>query len=84
MVAELRAQPPADDRSRTGADLWLADWDRYIAARVAHVEEWRNGQDRKFAEPPTEEGEFTPVSLRMDAFAKINRMPSCQVPQDMG
>jgi hypothetical protein len=84
MVADLRVEPPADDYSRKGADLWLADWDRYLEARVAHVEAWRQGIDQKFEEPPTVEGKVTPVSLRMDAFAKINRMASCQVPQDMG
>lgn len=83
-LAALRADVPGDDYSRTAVYLWLADWDRYLAARRSHTAEWRAGRDIPFSEPPIKEGAFTPVSIRMDAFTKINRMTSCQVPQDMG
>lgn len=85
MVADLRTAPtPADADSAEVVGEWLADWDRYLAARDAHVAEWRSGVDRRFAEPPAEEGEQAPVSLRMDAFAGTNDMASCKVPQDLG
>lgn len=84
MVAAIAADGPADPKSQEGADLWLVDWDRYLTVRERHVEDWRAGIDEPFEEPPIEEGQITPVSLRMDAFAKINRMPSCQVPKDFG
>jgi hypothetical protein len=84
MVAAIAADEPDDAKSRDGAARWLADWDRYLAVREQHVEDWRAGIDEPFEEPPIEEGQITPVSLRMDAFAKINRMPSCQVPKDFG
>lgn len=84
MVADLAADELADGRSRQAVGLWLADWERFLAARDDQVAAWRQGIDRRFVEPPTEEGETTPVSLRMDAFAKVNRMPACQVPGDIG
>lgn len=85
MVADLRALPaPADADSVTKAELWLADWDAYLDARDAHVAEWRAGQDVRFREPPVEEGEISPISLRMDAFANTNLMVACRVPQDFG
>jgi hypothetical protein len=83
-LAALRAEEAADETSRHALGLWLADWDRYLAARRAHILEWEAGKDVPFKEPPTRPGQITPVSVRMDAFADINFMPSCEVPKDMG
>ncbi len=70
------------------ADLvarWLADWNTYLDDRWRHVERLRA------ATPDTPErdlrflvsGELGPVNARMDAFARLNRMDSCQTPGDV-
>jgi hypothetical protein len=81
MVGRLRADPPADTVSRAGLDLWLADWDTYLADRQHHIVRWRRGEDPQFVESARD---GRPVTLRMDAFATANRMKSCRVPQDFG
>jgi hypothetical protein len=85
MVAELQTLPaPTDADSADKLELWFADWDAYLEARDVHVAEWRAGQDVRFREPPVREGGLSPISLRMDAFAGTNGMPTCRVPQDFG
>lgn len=87
MVAELAGREPADEKSRTGVNLWLQDWGRYLADRDRHVAGWRAGNDEPFSETAVsgeDVGKGVPVSIRIDAFAKANRMASCVVPQDFG
>jgi len=87
MVAELGRTAPADDKSRTGVELWLKDWTLYLADRDRHVADWRAGNDRQFAETAVQGekvGKGVPVSVRMDTFADVNDMAACEVPQDFG
>ena len=72
---------PADDKSREGVALWLADWDGYLQSRRDQADRLRQGEDRPFV---VHEQGGAPVTLRMDAFAKTNGMPSCIVPDDIG
>src|SRR3954463_13899471 len=51
MIARLRADRPADAVTQKADDQWLADYDAYLGAREAHVQEWRTGVDGQFAEP---------------------------------
>jgi hypothetical protein len=78
-LAALNRQPDPEDR----VVRWLDDWETYLGDRARHTELLRAGEDARFAETPIE-GRQTPTSLRMDAFAKVNLMPSCQVPNDIG
>ena len=80
-VEALRATEPADDKSREGVALWLADWDGYLQSRRDQADRLRQGEDRPFV---VHEQGGAPVTLRMDAFAKTNGMPSCIVPDDIG
>jgi hypothetical protein len=85
MIATLRADRPADATTQKAVDQWLADYDAYLGARVAHVQEWRNGVDGQFAEPknPESPNNPQPISIGMDDFAGNNRMAACRVPGDM-
>ena len=81
-VASLRALPLADPGSVKLVGTWLDDYDNYVGDRRAQVASWRKGQNPMFAETATDNG--APGSLRMDEFARVNAMPSCKVPQDIG
>jgi hypothetical protein len=81
-VTALRAIPLADTGSRPLVDHWLADYDAYIGDRRAQLAAWRAGQNPMFSETAADNG--APASLRMDEFARVNAMPSCKVPQDIG
>jgi hypothetical protein len=82
-LAQLRALPaPTGRNDGLLLDAWFADWDSYMADREAHIQQWRQGEDRPFAETEADTG--GPISDRMDDLAKDNGMPSCVVPQDFG
>ena len=81
-VAALRALPLTNAAAVKLAGPWLVDYDNYIGDRRAQVASWRKGQNPMFAETATDNG--APGSLRMDEFARVNAMPSCKVPQDIG
>lgn len=82
LVTTLKADKPADAASLNLATLWLAEYDVYIQDRDAHVAQFRAGNDPPFAETPNDKG--APGPVRMDTFVRLNRMPSCQVPLDLG
>lgn len=79
-LAALKALPIADDTTRKLATQWLADYDVYLTDREAHSLVLKAGKDDAFTET-TYKG--SPMSNRMDAFARVNLMKSCQVPLDV-
>jgi hypothetical protein len=82
-LAAFRALPaPAGEHDDELLAAWFADWDTYLQDRRDHLADFRAGQDRPFAETEADTG--GPISNRMDALAKENRMPSCAVPGDLG
>jgi hypothetical protein len=82
-LSALRALPaPTGGHDDELLAAWFADWDTHLQDRRDHLAEWRAGQDRPFAETEADTG--GPISNRMDALAKENRMPSCVVPGDLG
>jgi len=80
-LAAIRALPIADDTTRKLATQWLADYDVYLKDREDHALVLKQGKDAAFTET-TYKG--SPMSNRMDAFARVNLMKSCQVPLDLG
>ena len=80
MVADLRAMTPTDERDRSLVGQWLDDYDAYAAARRAHQEKLARGEDPQFAVPAVG---GAPLTRRMDAFAEVNDMSSCEVPLDV-
>lgn len=60
--------------------LWLGDWDIYIADRVTHVQRLRTEGDVRFLNTEAD-GIF--IAERMNGFARVNNMDSCQVPGDL-
>jgi hypothetical protein len=73
--------PPAGTNDELLLQAWFADWQAYLTDRQAHIDEWRAGRDRQFAETQVDGG---PISDRMDALATQNDMADCVVPQDFG
>lgn len=66
-------------------DRWLADWRTYLDDRWRHVDRLRaatpdtSDRDLRFLVS----GEAGPIDARMNAFARLNRMDSCQTPGDV-
>ena len=82
-LAALRALPaPTGEHDDELLAAWFADWDTYLQDRRDHLADWQAGHDRPFAETEADTG--GPISNRMTALAKENRMASCVVPGDLG
>jgi len=79
MLEDIAAFPAADDDERL-LGLWLDDWEIYMADRVAHVDKLRAGEDVRFLNTEAD-GIF--IAERMNGFARVNNMDSCQVPGDL-
>ena len=79
-LAAIRALAPADATTARLGAAWLADWDTYLGDRKAHSVELATGRDSAFKESTYKE---SPISNRMDAFARVNLMDRCQVPNDL-
>ena len=60
--------------------LWLSDWDIYMEDRVTHAERLGQGEDVRFLNTEAD-GVF--IAERMNGFARVNNMDSCQVPGDL-
>lgn len=80
LVTQLHALQPKVDADRRFTDQWLADWDSYLASREAYARLLASGKDDQFTVQA--EGDH-PITERMDGFALLNSMPSCQVPLDV-
>ena len=80
LVAQLHALEPKVEVDRHYTDQWVADWDSYLASREAYAQVLASGKDARFA-VQAEGGH--PITERMDGFALLNDMPSCQVPLDV-
>ena len=80
LVTRLHALQPKVEADRQFTDQWLTDWDSYLASREAYARILASGKDERFA-VQAEGGH--PITERMDGFALLNDMPSCQVPLDV-
>lgn len=79
-ITRVKALVPADAETARITAEWIADWDVYLQDRVTHAGELRAGLDTPFTERTYKE---SPMSNRMNAFARVNEMPRCQTPQDL-
>jgi hypothetical protein len=80
LVKNLEAIEPKAAQDRQFTDQWLADWTSYLASRQAYAQLLATGKDSRFA-VQAEGGH--PITERMDGFALLNNMPSCQTPLDV-
>ncbi|HEY4333399.1 MAG TPA: hypothetical protein VGM78_12540 [Ilumatobacteraceae bacterium] len=81
LVKQLHGLEPKVEQDRQFTDQWLADWDSYLTSRQRYAAILATGEDERF----TVEAEGGhPITERMDGFAMLNNMPSCQVPLDVG
>jgi hypothetical protein len=82
MVEQLqRAQPTGDDPEAKGAREWVGDWDQHVKDREVYAKELQAGEDARFLESTKGARQ---LSRAIDAFAQVNKMPSCETPQDVG
>lgn len=80
MTDEIRALGTAFEEDGRLIGLWLGDWDIYMNDRLVHADRLREGEDVRFLNT-TQDGIF--IAERMNGFARVNNMDSCQVPGDL-
>ncbi len=61
-------------------ELWLADWDLYLSNRRDYAAILHQNLDKAFA---VSLRNGTPITERLDGFADINNMVSCETPGDV-
>lgn len=82
MVSALESlEPPVDDAEATAVERWLGDWRIYIGDRAAYADRFRQGLDEAFRVSDAG-GEH--IDTKIDDFAHINFMESCETPDDVG
>lgn len=81
MVDQLRALTPTAERDRGMVQEWTTDWEVYIGDRGRYAEALRQDPNARFNVSAKSKDQITePV----DRFAKVNNMPTCVTPQDLG
>ncbi len=82
MVDDLAALGGGAGDDRDLVAHWLADWEVYVADRLAHAERLRSEGDVKPLLTALPSGAGS-VLERMNGFARVNDMESCLDPGDM-
>lgn len=80
MTDDIQALGTAFENDGRLIRLWLGDWQIYMTDRVTHVDRLNEGQDVRFLNTEAD-GIF--IAERMNGFARVNNMDSCQVPGDL-
>lgn len=76
----IAAAPPADDKGREIAPLWIADYRQYLDDRREYADEIRSGDVKSFTESQVD---GLPISEKIETFARANEMNSCIPPYDL-
>lgn len=80
MVADLRLMDPVNSDDARLLGLWLDDWNIYLTDRDAHADRLLNEGDVRFLNTE-DNGVF--IHERMDGFARVNNLDSCETPGDI-
>lgn len=82
MVDELRAvQPGGDTPEDRGVREWVGDWQQHVEDREVYATDLQSGEDARFLESTKGARQ---LSRAIDSFAQVNKMPSCETPEDVG
>jgi hypothetical protein len=82
LVDDLATIPGGTDHDRSLVSSWLADWEVYVADRLAHAERLRTAGDVKPLLTALPSGAGS-VLERMNGFARVNDFEACLDPGDM-
>jgi hypothetical protein len=80
MLATISALPTGNAHDTELVGLWLTDWRQYVSDREDFSRELRVDESATFG--VTARG-GSQITKAIDAFAGRNKMPSCQVPDDV-
>lgn len=81
MLGELSPLTPAEPpESAEAVEEWLGDWTTHLEDRERYADRLRDDPTARFTETPKGSRQ---VSRAIDAFAEVNRMPSCGTPGDV-
>ncbi len=81
LVVDLSVIPTTSAFDADIVAQWFDDWDRYRSDRRAYAEVLRVDSTAKFTLTARRGEDYTKT---MDSMAKVNRMPSCATPGDVG
>jgi hypothetical protein len=81
MVDGLADPPPGNRADADLASQWVGDWRRYLAARRDYADRLRVDPDARLL---LDEKFDDPLDTVIETFAKVNDMPSCATPGDVG
>lgn len=82
MVEELETlTPPTEADEALAVQRWLADWVEYNGNRRSYADRFRAGLDEPFR-VTDRDGEQ--IDTKIDDFAHLNFMESCETPNDVG
>lgn len=82
MIDELETLvPPSDADEAEAVSRWLVDWNIYLENRDAYADRFRQGLDEPFR---VTDADGEQIDTKIDAFAHINFMESCETPDDVG
>jgi hypothetical protein len=80
MLAALERALPAGERDRRMLDQWLADWRTYLDNRRDYADRLRRQGDTRIY---VSEKDGRQITVAVDRFAEVNRMPTCRTPKDI-
>jgi hypothetical protein len=81
MLTALRTLPVEGERDARMVDEWLDDWETFLADRDEYAQRLPGDPGARFY---VTEKEGRQVTVPIDRFATVNRMPSCATPEDVG
>jgi hypothetical protein len=80
MVTTISALPTGNEHDTRLIELWLTDWRQYVADREDFARALRTDESATFGVTARNGQQITKA---IDAFAGRNKMPSCEVPDDV-
>lgn len=80
MQEELRTVVPAGGEREKFIHMWVDDWSIYIEDRYAYAEALRQDESAEFL---VTQKYGTQLSKSIDNFAQVNKMGSCETPDDV-
>ena len=80
MLTTISALPTGNEHDTKLIGLWLTDWRQYVTDREAFARALRTDESATFGVTARNGQQITRA---IDAFAGRNKMPSCEVPDDV-
>lgn len=81
-IDELEAGAPTTGDASVSISGWIGDWRKYLANRQDYAERLRTEPNAQLLLDRSELGDS--VDKTIEIFSKVNEMPACATPDDVG